>query len=410
MNTLSVSQLTERIKRNLESAFSAIQVEGELSNCRISGAGHCYFTLKDAQAVLQAVMFKHRLKHIAFETKDGMLLRARGSLTVYGQRGGYQLVCEELELAGAGDILALIEKRKRAFAQEGLFDRERKKPIPRFPETLSVISSPTGAALRDILSILRRRAPHVRVIVIPAPVQGAAAAPVLARRVEQANQWNLGDLIILGRGGGSIEDLLPFSEDAVVRAVAASGIPVISAVGHEIDYALCDFAADLRAPTPSEAAELASASQEEMVSLIRNNSAALCRTMRDRLTKARLLTKPFGAEDMEYRFRAILQPRLVRLDDAKEALFQSVRERVAKLRRRLERAALNLEAASPRSIMERGFSVVILERTGRVARDSADVQPGDRLIIRPLNGAITAIAETIERVEQESGPCVEPVE
>ncbi|MDR2519373.1 MAG: exodeoxyribonuclease VII large subunit [Spirochaetaceae bacterium] len=405
MNTFTVSQLTEQIKRNLESAFSAIQVEGELSNCHVSGAGHCYFTLKDAHAVLQAVMFKNRFKHIAFEARDGMLLRARGNLTVYGQRGNYQLVCDELELAGAGDILALIEKRKRAFAEEGLFDQERKKPLPRFPETVAVVSSPTGAALRDILSVLRRRAPHIRVVILPAPVQGASAAPALARRLEQANQWKLGDVIILGRGGGSIEDLLPFSEDAVVRAVAASDIPVISAVGHEIDYALCDFAADQRAPTPSAAAELASASQEEMYSLIQKGANTLYRTLKGRLEKARLLTRAFGAEDMEYRFRAILQPRLVRFDDAKEALVQSARERLSNLRRRLDRAMLNLEGASPCSIMERGFSVVTLERTGEVVRDSEGVQTGDRLIIRPLRGVIAAITERAEQ-EKPEGPCV----
>ncbi|MDR2493852.1 MAG: exodeoxyribonuclease VII large subunit [Spirochaetaceae bacterium] len=398
MDTLSVSQLTELIKRNLESAFSTIQVEGELSNCRVSGAGHCYFTLKDTHCILQAVMFRHRFNHIDFAMRDGMLVRARGSLSVYGQRGAYQLVCDEAALAGAGDILALLEKRKRAFAAEGLFDRERKKPIPRFPQAVGVISSPTGAALRDILSVTRRRAPHIRIVILPAPVQGSDAAAILSRRVEQANRWRLADTLIIGRGGGSIEDLLPFSEEKVVRAVAASDIPVISAVGHEIDYALCDFAADLRAPTPSAAAELVSASREETLSLVRNSADALCRVIKGRLEKARLLAKPFGAGDIAYRFRTLLQPRLIRFDDAREALLDGFKACVETRRRRLERAVLHLEAGSPRSIMERGFAVVTLERTGGTARDVGGIEPGDRLAIRLFRGSLVA---TVDRVEPE---------
>jgi len=393
---LTVSELTGLIRQSLEEGFPSVVVEGELSNCRPASSGHLYFSLKDAEAKIDAVMFRNRLRTLAFEPKDGMLLRVRGSLSVYAPRGTYSIVCEEMEAAGAGDILAMLEKRKRALAAEGLFDESRKKPLPRFPRIIGVISSPTGAALRDILNILGRRAAGVRVIVLPAPVQGVDAAPLLARRIAQANQWKLADVLILGRGGGSLEDLLPFSDEALVRAVAASDIPVISAVGHEIDWALCDFAADLRAPTPSAAAELVSENRAAALDAIRNLADDLGSVMRNRIERARLLMRPFGAEDLEYRFRAILQPRLIRFDDAKEALINRLSQRVAAVRGKLELLLTALEAASPLAVMERGFSVVVNERTGSVIRNAGDAVSGDRLRIRPLAGTITALAEQID--------------
>ncbi|MDR2110787.1 MAG: exodeoxyribonuclease VII large subunit [Spirochaetaceae bacterium] len=398
---LTVSELTELIRLSLEGTFSSLFVEGELSNCRPSSTGHLYFTLKDAGAAISAVMFKNRLRNLRFEPRDGMLLRVRGSLSVYAQRGTYQIICEEMELAGTGDILAMLEKRKRLLAAEGLFDGDRKKGIPRFPGIVGVVSSPTGAAVRDILNILRRRAAGIRVIILPAPVQGPEAAAIIARRIEQANQWRLADVLIVGRGGGSLEDLLPFSEESVVRAVAASAIPVVSAVGHEIDWALSDFAADLRAPTPSAAAELVSASRAETLEGVRNLINTLNHAIGSRIERARLLAKPFGTEDLEYRFRAILQPRLVRFDDAKEELLAGLSDRVAEMRRRMDLARTSLEAGSPQSILERGFSVVFNGKTGGVIRRFTETLPGDTLTIRPLEGLISAktisVAESEER-------------
>jgi exodeoxyribonuclease VII large subunit len=400
---LTVTELTGRIRQTLENGFGDLVVEGELSNYRPSSAGHLYFTLKDAGAAISAVMFKNQLRNLGFVPRDGMLLRVRGHLSVYAQRGNYQIICEEMEEAGAGDILALLEKRKRALAAEGLFDEARKKPLPRFPSTVGVISSPTGAALRDILTILKRRAAGIRVVILPTLVQGAEAAAIIARRIEQANQWKLADVLILGRGGGSLEDLLPFSEEAVVRAVAASEIPVVSAVGHEIDWALSDFAADLRAPTPSAAAELVSENRAEVLEQARNAERLLRETMDIRLERARLLIKPFSVEDLEYRFRGILQPSLVRFDDAKEALLKNIADRIGELRRRADLARVNLEAASPRSILERGFSVVINERTGKTLRHAGETKPGERLVIHPLKGAIAALVEKVAEQVVEEG-------
>ncbi|MDR1400564.1 MAG: exodeoxyribonuclease VII large subunit [Treponema sp.] len=392
METISVSQLTERIRSNLESAFPLICVEGELSNCKFSSTGHLYFTLKDIGAAISAVMFKNRFRYLGFELRDGMLLRVRGNVSVYNQRGTYQIVCESIEVAGSGDILAVLEKRKRDLAAEGLFDTERKKPIPRFPDTVVVISSPTGAAIRDILTILRRRAEGIRVIILPTPVQGYEAAPIIAQRIEQANAWNLADVLIVGRGGGALEDLLPFSEEVVVRAVADSVIPIISAVGHEIDWALCDFAADLRASTPSAAAELVSESRIETREMIQDLAVRLINAMESRLERTRLLIKPFRLKDLEYWFRSILRPRLLRFDDDKEELIGGLSYRIRDIRQRLELAVLSIEAGNPRAILERGFSIVCKEN-GELVRDAGVVNIGERLIIRPLEGTISAITE-----------------
>ena len=384
----------------MESSFPQITVEGELSNFRPSGSGHLYFSLKDPEAKIDAVMFKNRLPALNFEPKDGMLLRVRGRISVYPQRGNYQLVCEDMELAGAGDILAMLEKRKRALAAEGLFDKDRKKPIPLFPETVGIVSSQTGAAVQDILNILRRRASGIHVVIFPTLVQGDDAAESIARRIEQANQWKLADVLIVGRGGGSLEDLLPFSEEAVVRAVADSEIPVISAVGHEIDNALCDLAADLRAPTPSAAAELVSANRKETLERVIFLKEEIKTALQSKLDRARLLLRPFGIDDLEQRFRSILQPVLVRFDDAKETLIFSLQERLDKYRMRLALTRTSLEAGSPLAILERGFSVVINERSGKILRRGQDAKPGDKLRIRPMEGLVLAVTEKTEKLQE----------
>ena len=390
---LTVSELTDLIRCRLEENFSSVVVEGELSNCRPASSGHLYFSLKDAGAKIDGVMFRNRLRFLAFEPKDGMLLRVRGSLSVYAPRGSYSIVCEEMELAGSGDILIMLEERKRRMAALGWFDESRKKKLPRFPSTIGVVSSPTGAAVQDILNVLKRRAAGVRVIILPAPVQGSGAAQIIARRIVQANQWKLADVLIVGRGGGSLEDLLPFSEEAVVQAVADSAIPVVSAVGHEIDWALCDFAADVRAPTPSAAAELASGERAIILRNVRAMKEGFTSVIRSRIEKARLLMRPFNTEDMEYRFRAILQPHLIRFDDARESLVNNLSDLVNKRRNQLKLALTALEAGSPLAVMERGFSLVTNSRTGMIVKHSDDASPGDRLYIRPLKGVITAITE-----------------
>jgi len=233
------------------------------------------------------------------------------------------------------------------------------------------------------------------VIILPAPVQGDEAAALIAARIRQANHWRIADVLIVGRGGGSLEDLLPFSDEEVVRAVAESKIPVVSAVGHEIDWALCDYAADLRAPTPSAAAELVSESRAAITNTIQTMKENFKSVIRTRIERARLLLKPFDPQDLEYRFRAILQPRLIRLDDAKESLIKAISDRKENLRGRIALAAAVIEATSPLAAMERGFSVVT-NSSGKIIKNSANVKKGERLFIRPLKGKINAIVESCE--------------
>ena len=403
---LTVSQLTALIRETLEEGFPAVVVEGELSNYRPSSTGHLYFTLKDSGASISAIMFRNHIRYLNFEPRDGMLLRVRGALSVYAQRGTYSIVVEEMERAGEGDILAMLEERKRKLAAEGLFNEERKRDIPRFPETVGIVSSPTGAAVQDILNILKRRAAGIRVVILPAPVQGAEASEIITRRIEQANAWKLADVLIVGRGGGSLEDLLAFSEENVVRAVAASKIPVVSAVGHEIDWALMDFAADLRAPTPSAAAELVSANREETLENIRALGGEFYSSIKNRIEKIRLLARPFGIDDLEYRFRSILQPRLVRFDYARDSLLDNMERRTSELRQRLNLAKTGLEASSPLDVLKRGFSVVMPLRNGKpgpALRSAGEIKPGERLVIRPMDGIITALAEKTEQSGALSG-------
>lgn len=390
---LSVSELTSLVKELLEGSLPPVTVEGEISNCRPASSGHLYFTLKDRGAMLQAVMFRYRTRGLGFEPADGMLVRARGSVTVYAARGQYQLLVEGMERAGTGDILAMLEERKRALAAEGLFDEERKKPLPRFPSRIAVVTSPTGAAIRDILNILRRRNAGLDVVVLPAAVQGEEAAAQIAGQIQTANRLKLGDVIIVGRGGGSIEDLLPFSDELVVRAIAESAIPVISAVGHEIDWALSDFAADLRAPTPSAAAELVSESRVALLREISQFKTELETAMRSRLDRARLLMQRFEPDAVEARLQRLIMPFARRLDDARDELVSGIKALLEDRSRRVELASRELLAASPEAVLARGFSVV-RSAEGLALRDSSSLQPGDRIDIRFSRGS--AAAEVLE--------------
>lgn len=394
---LSVSELTERVKALLEGGFPAVSVEGEISNWRPASSGHVYFTLKDSGASLQAVMFKGRASRLPFKPRDGDLVVASGNLGVYAARGQYQLVVEGMEIAGAGAILAMLEERKRRLAAEGLFDAARKRPIPAFPRRVAVVTSPTGAALRDILSVMRRRNAAIRITVLPASVQGTEAPSTIVRMIEIANAFRLGDVIIVGRGGGSLEDLLAFSDESVARAVAASEIPVISAVGHETDWSLCDLAADLRAPTPSAAAELVSHSAEAASDRIDAARAAMTLSLRSRVERTRLLVESFSTENLEFRLDRALQPARQRFDDAKESLVRGMRDAIVTTRHREREARMILAASDPMSILARGFAVVRKAKGGCAIRDASDLRVGEALSITFHEGGVAAeITEVIK--------------
>ena len=396
---LKIAEITSLIKEILEGSFPSLTLEGEISNFRPSSTGHLYFTLKDDTSAISAVMFKGKSRYLAFTPKDGTLVHATGSISVYEARGTYQIIIDSMEIAGSGDILRLLEERKQRLASEGLFDRERKRPIPFFPQRVAVITSPTGAAVRDIIQIIRRRNPSISVIVLPAAVQGTEAPSALIQQLETANRYKLADVIIIGRGGGSLEDLLPFSDESLVRAVSASKIPVISAVGHEIDWSLCDLAADLRAPTPSAAAELVSPLESDITSRIETASENLVNSIEGRLERVRLMLSQFSAESLELRFRRIEQPLLLRFDDAKETLLAALSDRVRESRHRIEILAEKLEGANPRAILKRGYAMVRDAETGRIIRFPSDTAPGRQLIIQPEQGSIRARVEELSNEE-----------
>jgi len=396
----TVSEITQLIKATLEDGFPWITVKGEISNFRPSSTGHWYFSLKDVDAVISAVMFRNRIDGVRFPPADGMVVKATGSVSVYAKRGSYQLICESLVKAGEGDILALLEELKQKLAAEGLFDADRKKNLPLFPSRIAVVTSPTGAAVRDILRILRRRNAGIDVVIIPTPVQGEGADERIARAIELANRHALGEVIIIGRGGGSLEDLLPFSSERVVRAIAASQLPVISAVGHETDVTLSDFAADIRAPTPSAAAELVAAPRAELLARVGGLRSMLERDMRQRLEKVRLLLGQFAASNLERNVRIFLQPVAQRVDYAADALLQGFRAMALGCRHRFELASRELASYSPLAILSRGYAVVTHDRTRTILLSPQAVRQGDTLSIKLSEGGMRATVEDTHAVEK----------
>ena len=386
----TVSEITSILRTILEEEFPDVVIEGEISNFRPSSTGHYYFSLKDKQSVISVVIFRSRAAALRIKPKDGMMVRAKGNLSVYAKRGTYQLICESMEGAGQGDILAMIEERKRRLAAEGLFDDAKKRSLPLLPSRIAVVTSPTGAAIRDILRVLKRRNSGINLVVLPTPVQGDEAAPRIAEQIRVANLHNLADVLIVGRGGGSLEDLLPFYEEEVVRAIAQSQIPIISAVGHEIDITLSDLAADVRAPTPSVAAEIVTASRDELLRRIRETVSSFNQAVSRRVEKGRLLLTAFSRENLERNFRLLTQPYLLRYDDAKEALESGCKDTLTKAAHKLEVIAKELQAHSPLNVLKRGFSVVTHVPTGKIVRSSSQAKRGDELDIKLYSGKLLA--------------------
>lgn len=394
--SLTVTEITGFIKTILEESFTEVRVTGEISNFRPSSTGHWYFTMKDKDAAISAVMFKNRINGIKFTPKDGEKVTVEGSLSVYPQRGSYQIICEKIEPAGEGDILARLEELKQKLYQEGLFDENRKRPLPLYPETIAVITSPTGAAIRDILQITRRRNPSVSVNILPSKVQGEDAPEDLIRQLKTANKFKLGEVIIIGRGGGSLEDLLPFSDENLVRAIASSEIPVVSAVGHEIDWALSDFAADIRAPTPSAAAEITVPEKSRIDALVNDLEKNLLDEITNRIEKLKLKAAQFKIENIENRFYKILQPFLLRFDDLKENLFSTMVSKVELYRQETRILRTKLEERNPLEILKRGFSIVRDKETGKILRFRNDISGGQKLSILNSEATYTAVVESIE--------------
>lgn len=393
----SVSEINNVIKDMLEGVFPQITIEGEISNYRPNSTGHLYFTLKDSANQISCVMFRGYANYLGFKISDGMKVQCTGKLTVYGAQGKYQINITKMSAAGEGAILKMIEERKRKLNAEGLFDQARKKALPLFPLTIGIVTSPTGAALRDILQITKRRNKCVNVIVLPALVQGEGAALSITKQIYAANRAKLCDVLIVGRGGGSLEDLLPFSEEMVVRAIASSEIPVVSAVGHEIDWALSDYAADKRAPTPSAAAEIVVPEISSVLQYLNTKKQELYTNITSRVERIKLMVKSFDPQNLELKVRSIEQPLLARFDNCKEALGTNITQKIRDTRQIIDTCVTILENASPQTILDRGYSMVRDKATNKIIRNAGDVTSGCKIEIIPAKGKITACVESTEQ-------------
>ena len=439
---LTVSQLTERLRAVVEEQFPAVWVEGEISNFRLYGSGHAYFTLKDETAQVRSVLFRNRMRRIRFEPGDGQHVLAFGSLEVYATRGEYQLVVELLEPRGLGALQLAFEQLKTRLHAEGLFAEGRKRPLPRFPRRIGIVTSPSGAAVRDILRIIGRRFEGLSIVIAPARVQGEGAAAEIAAGIADLNALGGVDVIIVGRGGGSLEDLWAFNEETVARAIAGSKVPTISAVGHEVDVTIADFVADVRAPTPSAAAELVVREKHALVDGLVDLRTRLERAMSRRLaregeravslTGRRVLTDPARPlRDLERRVDDAVR----RLRHAGDALVRRAAHRVemataglragspfarlANDRHRLQhfdgrlggemsRALVRsqhrlgalvgrLDSLSPLAVLGRGYSLA-RRPAGEIVRDAADLAPGDTLeVLLGRGSADCRVERTKER-------------
>lgn len=386
---VSVGQLTASIKMLLENEVGFVSVRGEISNWRPAASGHIYFSLKDSEAVISAALFRGaamKTKNIA-AIKDGAEVILRGRISVYPPRGSYQIIVESLEPVGAGGLQAQFEALKKKLHAEGLFDSGRKRPIPMFPERIVVITSPTGAAIRDVLSVLKRRFAGVNVLVIPALVQGQDAARDLCRAVQLANEHRLGDVILLTRGGGSLEDLFCFNDENLAREIYSSLIPVVSAVGHEIDFTICDFVADLRAPTPSAAAELLVREKEAVIETLADYELRLAKSVRNEIQQARLMLKGTVAALKSPRDR-INELRL-RFDDWAERLTAAARHCVEKNLEQVNLLRSTLAALSPLQVLERGYAIAF-DAKGNAVRSAGQLPAGTRFALRLHDGTVEA--------------------
>jgi exodeoxyribonuclease VII large subunit len=385
----SVSQVNRAVRGLLESSVDPLWVGGEIGGWTRSRAGHCYFTLKDERAQLRTVMFSREAQRLPTDPEEGMKVRVLGNLTLYEARGEYQLVAQGLEAEGAEGLWRLaFEKLRAKLDAEGLLDQARKRPLPEYPNCIGVVTSPTGAALRDILSVLRRRAPWTRVILKGARVQGEGAGLEVARALEALSSSGLPDVIIVGRGGGSVEDLWAFNEEPLARAVAASPVPVVSAVGHEVDVTISDLVADFRAPTPSAAAESVVPDAQTIVRSLSTTPARLASGVRAVLGRRRL-----KVDDRLVRLGSSIERRLrparQALDLSFDRLERSVRGLSDRRRRNLHAAAGRLEALSPLATLARGYAVA-QGRDGQVLRRVADFEPGADFRLRVSDGSLAA--------------------
>jgi exodeoxyribonuclease VII large subunit len=376
----TITQLTKELKELLESSFSKIWVEGEISNYLKHSSGHRYFTLKDQGAQIKCVLWRWQGNNLLFEPQDGMKVKAAGQITIYEKSGQYQLVVSSLQPSGIGELELAFQQLKKKLAGEGLFDPAHKVAIPQFPERIGVVTSPTGAAIRDILNITKRRAPHIEIILWPVAVQGEGASAQIAHAIRGFNKLKLVDVLIVGRGGGSLEDLWAFNEEVVARAIYDSKLPVISAVGHEIDFSIADFVADLRAPTPSAAAEMAVPDAIQLSERIDEIQQGLVYEIADLFKRGHRRLRELNSRYGLKRPMEIITQRAQRRDELNRLISLHFAHRMESLSNKSRSIFEKLEIVSPRGILKRGYSYVRDEK-GRSVRSFKQVAIDDKLEI-----------------------------
>ena len=384
---VSVSDLNRRVRALVEGEIEPLWVGGELSNVKQPASGHWYFTLKDAGAEVNCALFRGRAQHLDFKPENGQKVEAFGRVTLYEPRGSYQLVVESLRKGGLGALFEAFEKLKAKLDAEGLFDAARKRGLPAFPRAIGVVTSPAAAALRDVLTTLKRRAPMIPIVVYPTPVQGSGAGASIARAIETANARGECDVLLVCRGGGSLEDLWAFNEEVVARAIVASRIPVVSGVGHETDFSIADFAADARAPPPTAAAAMASPDREALRDEVEASRRRLARAMRRHIEVA--------MQRLDLAARRLLTPaeRLARhgarVKELDARLAASIARLVRDRRARLASASAGLAHLDPTRVLARGYAIV-RDAQGAVVRSSRQVAPGDAIEVRFAEGGADA--------------------
>ncbi len=393
---LTVSALNEYIKSLLDGnpLLNRVYLCGEISNFKHHSSGHLYFSLKDEQSLIRAVMFRSAASRLSFAPKEGMKVTVRGNVSLFPRDGSYQIYVNSMEEDGKGALYVAFERLKRRLAEEGLFDAERKKPLPRFPNRIGIITSPTGAAVRDMLHILARRYPLAEVLLYPALVQGREAPPSLIEGLRYFNEKEKVDLLIIGRGGGSFEDLCAFNDEALAREIASSGIPTVSAVGHETDFTISDFVADRRAPTPSAAAEIAVPDMQEIKERLYSYGERARFFIKGVLEKNRSRVEDVSERPMFVRPLSLLDEKRLTLMHLTDALSHAATQKILHLRTDFSKKAGMLEGMSPLAILSRGYTALQNEN-GRTVTSVTDLTEGERVRLLFSKGAADAVVEKI---------------
>lgn len=376
---LTVSALTFVMKKAVEASFAHVWVSGEISNFTRASSGHCYFTLKDDTAQLKAVMWRGIAQRLRFDLKDGMQVIAAGPIEVYEARGVYQIVVEQLQPKGIGPLELAFRQLQQKLASEGLFAAERKRPLPAFPRRIALITSPTGAAVHDMIQVITRRSPRANIVIVPVAVQGTGAAAQIAQALRTVHTIPDVDVCICGRGGGSLEDLWAFNEEVVARAIFACQIPVISAVGHEIDVTIADLVADRRALTPSEAGELVVPLESEVRAELSQLRQRLTSSLKQQSQRARLVLESIASRRCFTRPLDHIRDRCLQLDDLDARLQRAVKQSIAMSRQQLGGLSASLNALSPLAVLDRGYSLTKRLSDGGLIDNAATLHPGDRL-------------------------------